>query len=47
MSSLFLSIGGAQPNWMQHHMPWMAVLALIFGMASEAPISADEADLNG
>lgn len=47
MSSLFLSIGGVQTNWIQHHVPWMAVLVLLFGIASEDSPGAAEIDLNG
>ena len=38
MSNLFLSFGSVGPNWMQHHMPWLAVLTLLFG------VSRDEAE---
>ncbi len=46
MSSLFLSIGGARPNWMQHHMPWLGVLALMFGLSRDDEDS-DADTLNG
>ena len=47
MSNLVLSIGGVQANWIQHHVPWMAVLVLLFGMASEEGPGTAEIDLNG
>ncbi|WP_210338813.1 hypothetical protein [Devosia rhizoryzae] len=47
MSSLFMSIGGAEPHWMQHHMPWLAVLALMFGVWRDEVDAGDEAGLNG
>ncbi|UYO01085.1 MAG: hypothetical protein KIT02_07760 [Devosia sp.] len=36
MNSLFQSIGAVRPNWMQHHLPWLGVLALLFGLADDA-----------
>jgi hypothetical protein len=47
MSTLFLSIGGASPNWMQHHLPWLAMLVLMFGMARDDRTANDGTALDG
>jgi len=47
MSTLFLSIGGASPNWMQHHLPWLAMLVLVFGIARDDSTANDETALDG
>lgn len=31
MRSVLLSIGVSPHNWVQHNLPWLAVLALMFG----------------
>lgn len=47
MSSLFLSMGGVSPNWMQHHLPWLAVLVMVFGMARDDTSAGNETALDG
>ncbi|SFV29494.1 hypothetical protein SAMN05216456_0767 [Devosia crocina] len=46
MSKLFLSFEGASPHWLQHHLPWLAVLIVLFGLdrmgeAGEGTIELD------
>jgi hypothetical protein len=47
MSSLFLSIGGAEPHWMQHNLPWLAVLAMMFGLSRDEADAGERLRLNG
>lgn len=47
MSNLFLNIGGARPLWMQHNLPWLAVLAIVFGVWRDEAGAADDAGLDG
>lgn len=47
MSSLFLSMGGVSPNWMQHHLPWLAVLVMVFGIAPDDRSAVDQTAFDG
>lgn len=47
MRSVFLSIGGVGPNWMQHHLPWLAVLAMLFGVSRDEPSTDPGPGLDG
>lgn len=47
MSHLFLSIGGARPQWMQHNLPWLAVLAMVLGVWRDDLEASDEPGLDG
>lgn len=44
MSKLVTLFGGASHNWMQHHMPWLAVLALVMGFEHDEPQAGDFPD---
>lgn len=35
MRSVLLSIGGTPPNWVQHNLPWLAMLAVLLGFETE------------
>lgn len=45
MNSLFLTMGGAKPDWIRHHLPWLGMLALVFGLARDDDSETDS--LNG
>ena len=47
MSSLFLSITGPRPQWMQHNLPWLAVLAMVLGLSRDDVEVSEEPGLDG
>lgn len=44
MNSLLEHIGAAGPNWIQHNLPWLGVLAFLFGLSRESDDRRDNAD---
>lgn len=42
-----MSISTSRSNWMQHHMPWLAVFSLLFGVSRDETIEADFEGLDG
>src|SRR5690606_19226768 len=36
-----------RPNWMQHNMPWLAVLAMVLGLVEDDVPTRDEPGLDG
>lgn len=47
MRNLFLSFGGPQPHWMQHNLPWLAVLAMVLGLVREDAGDVAASDTDG
>ena len=44
MNSLSQHIGSARANWMQYHLPWLAVLAFLFGLSRDETSARDSSD---
>ena len=41
------SIGLVPHNWMQHHLPWLLVLAMLIGLFRDEPAVDRDDELNG
>ncbi len=48
MRNLLFNIGGIEHHWVQHNLPWLAMLAILFGLErDEAPASDRPTGLDG
>ncbi|MDV3250080.1 hypothetical protein DevBK_01915 [Devosia sp. BK] len=48
MSNPSVSLFVGSSTWLQHHLPWLAALALFMGLFSDEPqFDADPDDMNG
>ena len=48
MSNLGASLFVGPQNWLQHHLPWLAVLAMLMGMLRDEPVmNSDPDEQNG
>jgi hypothetical protein len=37
MSKILADLSGFEPHWVQHNLPWLAVLAMLFGLGRDEP----------
>jgi len=44
MRQVLLSIGVSPHHWVQHNLPWLAVLALVFGLGRDVAEGPGEID---
>jgi len=41
MRNLLLNIGGIEHHWVQHNLPWLAMLAILFGLERDEAAAGD------
>ena len=48
MRNLLLNIGSIEHHWVQHNLPWLAMLALLFGLERDGmPVGEAPSGLDG